>query len=35
MEKAFEDSSLSEEPDFDLINDLAFKLRNKFYKAKE
>jgi len=35
MEKAFEKSSLPEKPDLDLINDLTFRLRDKFYREQE
>ncbi len=35
MEKAFEKSSLPEKPDPDLINDLTFRLRDKFYQEQE
>lgn len=35
MEIAFEKSSLPDKPNLDLINDLTFRLRDKFYKDKE
>lgn len=35
MESAFEQSSLPETPDMELINDLIYRLRDKFYKDKE
>jgi len=35
MEMAFENSTLPDEPDLAMINDLTFRLRDKFYKDKE
>ena len=35
MELAFENSSLPEKPDLAMINDLTYRLRDKFYKDKE
>lgn len=35
MESAFEQSSLPDTPDLELINDLTYRLRDKFYKDKE
>lgn len=35
MESAFEQSSLPESVDFELINELTFRLRDKFYNEKE
>ena len=35
MELVFENSELPNEPDFALINDLTYRLRDKFYKDKE
>ncbi len=35
MESAFEQSYLPEKPNLELINDLTYRLRDKFYKAKE
>ncbi len=35
MEAVFEKSSLPEKPDFELINELTYRLRNKFYKDRE
>jgi uncharacterized protein len=35
MESAFEQSSLPETPDLELINDLTFRLRDEFYNDKE
>jgi predicted nucleotidyltransferase len=35
MEIAFENSTLPEQPDYNIINDLTYKLRDKFYKEKE
>lgn len=35
METAFEKSSLPEKPDLSLINDLTFRLRDKFYREQE
>lgn len=35
MESAFEQSSLSEKPDLELINELTYRLRDKFYNARE
>lgn len=34
MEAAFENSTLSEKPDLDLINELAYRLRDRFFKDK-
>jgi len=35
MESAFENSSLADKPDLVMINDLTYRLRDKFYKDKE
>jgi hypothetical protein len=35
MEMAFENSTLPDEPDLAMINDLTYRLRDKFYKDKE
>lgn len=35
MESAFENSSLPHKPDLELINELTYKLRDKFYKESE
>lgn len=34
MEKVFESSELPEKPNFEMINELTFELRNKFYKGE-
>ncbi|NEN25840.1 nucleotidyltransferase [Cryomorpha ignava] len=34
MEQAFENSSLPERPDLEVINDLTYRLRDKFYREK-
>ncbi|KAA3640178.1 MAG: nucleotidyltransferase, partial [Bacteroidetes bacterium] len=33
MEAAFENSSLPDRPDLSMINDLAYRLRDRFYNA--
>lgn len=35
MESVFESSSLPDSPDFELINELTYRLRDKFYKERE
>ena len=33
MERVFEKSELPEKPNIELINELTYKMRNKFYKG--